>query len=52
MDVASTNESERQPHAKYDRLIAAAKQVPPAVTIVAHPCDASRVPLRITGRIV
>jgi phosphate acetyltransferase len=39
MDVASTNESERQPHAKYDRLIAAAKQVPPAVTIVAHPCD-------------
>jgi phosphate acetyltransferase len=39
MDVASTNESERQPHAKYDRLIAAAKQVPPAVTVVAYPCD-------------
>src|SRR5205823_634571 len=24
---------------KYDRLIAAAKQVPSAVTIVVHPCD-------------
>jgi phosphate acetyltransferase len=30
-----------QPHAKYDRLIAAAKNVPPAVTLVAHPCDES-----------
>ena len=26
-------------HAKYDRLIADAKQVPPATTIVVHPCD-------------
>ena len=26
---------------KYDRLIAAAKKVPPAVTIVVHPCDES-----------
>ena len=28
-----------QPHAKYERLIAAAKQVPAAATIVVHPCD-------------
>jgi len=28
-----------QTHAKYDRLIADAKQVPPATTIVVHPCD-------------
>src|SRR5262245_58030977 len=27
------------PHSKYERLIAKAKQVPPATTIVAHPCD-------------
>ncbi len=27
------------PHAKYERLMAAAKQVPPATTIVVHPCD-------------
>ena len=26
-------------HAKYDRLIARARQVPPARTIVVHPCD-------------
>jgi phosphate acetyltransferase len=26
-------------HAKYDRLIAAAKQVPSAITVVVHPCD-------------
>ena len=26
-------------HVKYERLIALAKQVPPVVTIVAHPCD-------------
>ena len=30
-----------EPHAKYDRLIAAAKLVPSAVTIVVHPCDES-----------
>jgi phosphate acetyltransferase len=30
-----------RPHAKYDRLIAAAKNVPPAVTLVVHPCDES-----------
>jgi phosphate acetyltransferase len=27
------------PHAKYERLIAKAKEVPPAITIVVHPCD-------------
>jgi phosphate acetyltransferase len=27
------------PHAKYERLIARAKQVPPATTVVVHPCD-------------
>jgi phosphate acetyltransferase len=27
------------PHSKYDRLIAAAKQVPAATTLVVHPCD-------------
>jgi Phosphotransacetylase len=27
------------PHAKYERLIAAAKEVPAASTIVVHPCD-------------
>jgi phosphate acetyltransferase len=27
------------PHAKYERLIAAAKEVPAAPTIVVHPCD-------------
>jgi phosphate acetyltransferase len=27
------------PHAKYERLIARAKQVPPATTIIVHPCD-------------
>ncbi len=29
------------PHAKYERLVAAAKQVPPASTVVVHPCDES-----------
>ena len=27
------------PHAKYEKLIAAAKEVPPVPTIVVHPCD-------------
>ena len=27
------------PHAKYERLIARAKELPPVPTIVAHPCD-------------
>jgi phosphate acetyltransferase len=30
-----------KPHAKYERLIALAKQVPPATTLVVHPCDES-----------
>jgi phosphate acetyltransferase len=29
------------PHSKYERLIALAKQEPPATTVVAHPCDES-----------
>jgi phosphate acetyltransferase len=29
----------RAPHAKYERLIAVAKEVPAASTIVVHPCD-------------
>jgi phosphate acetyltransferase len=29
------------PHAKYERLIARAKEVPPATTVVVHPCDES-----------
>jgi phosphate acetyltransferase len=28
-----------QTHTKYDRLIGRAKQVPPATTVVVHPCD-------------
>jgi phosphate acetyltransferase len=32
-------QSARQPHAKYERLIARAKLVPAATTIVVHPCD-------------
>jgi phosphotransacetylase len=27
------------PHAKYEKLIAHAKELPPVTTIVAHPCD-------------
>jgi phosphate acetyltransferase len=30
-----------RPHAKYDRLIAAAKNVPPVSTVIVHPCDES-----------
>ena len=30
-----------QTHAKYERLISRAKQVPPATTVVVHPCDES-----------
>src|SRR5215471_14915117 len=36
LDVAAD-----KPHAKYDRLIAKAKQVPAAKTVVVHPCDES-----------
>jgi phosphate acetyltransferase len=31
--------TERTEHSKYDRLIAQAQQVPPASTVVVHPCD-------------
>ena len=39
MSVVPIDAGEVQPHAKYERLIAAAKLVPSVVTIVAHPCD-------------
>ena len=39
MTLAQINPAKRAPHAKYDRLIAAAKDVPPAATIAVHPCD-------------
>jgi phosphate acetyltransferase len=39
MSVASVEAS--APQSKYDRLIAASRQVPSAVTIVVHPCDES-----------
>ena len=35
----SANTTQSQSHGKYDRLIAAAKAVPPVPTIVVHPCD-------------
>jgi phosphate acetyltransferase len=41
MSVASMKADETKPGAKYDRLIAAAKALPPAATIVVHPCDES-----------
>jgi phosphate acetyltransferase len=36
---AATLQPPTQPHAKYERLIARAKTVPPAKTLVVHPCD-------------
>jgi phosphate acetyltransferase len=39
MNVMPGGSSEPQSHGKYDRLIAAAKAVPPVPTIVVHPCD-------------
>jgi phosphate acetyltransferase len=39
MKVMPAGSSETQSHSKYDRLIAAAKAVPPVPTIVVHPCD-------------
>jgi phosphate acetyltransferase len=41
MSIASMEAVEHRPGAKYERLIAAAKAIPPAITIVAHPCDES-----------
>ena len=37
-DIARTGEA-HVPHAKYEDLIAKAKQVQKVVTVVAHPCD-------------
>ena len=39
MSVVPIDAVESQPHVKYERLIAAARQVPPVVTIVVHPGD-------------
>jgi phosphate acetyltransferase len=39
MSVIPIDPGDGQAHVKYERLVAAAKQVPSAVTIVAHPCD-------------
>jgi phosphate acetyltransferase len=41
MSVQPTEVTEVRPHTKYERLIAAAKKIPAATTIVAHPCDES-----------
>jgi phosphate acetyltransferase len=41
MSSVQPNRPVHVPHAKYERLIAAAKEVPSATTIVAHPCDES-----------
>ena len=40
-ELAAVGPLARPPVSKYDRLIARAKQVPPARMIVAHPCDDS-----------
>ena len=39
MAVPQLTSVQRQPHAKYERLIGLAKQVPRATTLVVHPCD-------------
>jgi phosphate acetyltransferase len=41
MTIPKVSSPGRQTQSKYDRLIARAKQVPPAATIVVHPCDES-----------
>jgi phosphate acetyltransferase len=41
MSVAPIDAEKSQAHVKYERLIAAAKQVPSAATLVVHPCDES-----------
>src|ERR1700736_3202235 len=41
MSIASLEAAEAKPGAKYDRLIAAAKAIPAATTIIVHPCDES-----------
>ena len=41
MNAASMEAGEGKPGVKYDHLIAAAKAIPAAATIVVHPCDES-----------
>jgi phosphate acetyltransferase len=41
MSMQAASAGEGRPHVKYDRLIAAAKVIPPASTLVVHPCDES-----------
>jgi phosphate acetyltransferase len=41
MSVAPMEAGEARPGTKYDRLIAAAKAIPAATTIIVHPCDES-----------
>jgi phosphate acetyltransferase len=41
MSIASIEPGETRPGAKYERLIAAAKTIPAAATVVVHPCDES-----------
>ena len=41
MSVAPVGAAEGKPNVKYERLIAAAKETPPATTLVVHPCDES-----------
>ena len=38
-----------QTHTNYERLIARAKQVPPATTVVVHPCDETSLRAVSTG---
>jgi hypothetical protein len=38
-NLAAIGPLEAPPSWKYDRLIARAKEVPPAVTVVAYPCE-------------
>ena len=39
MSIPETVPVEHRRHAKYERLIARAKEVPAAATLVVHPCD-------------
>ena len=37
------------PPSKYDKLISLAKEVPPATTVVVHPCDETSLRGRVRG---
>jgi phosphate acetyltransferase len=39
MTIRQIGGREHTPHAKYERLVARARQVSPATTVVVHPCD-------------